>query len=352
MQAWGGALVAIVAATGFAAWAWLRAYEERPFEETPLPMLDALAVARRFGIEVPRSEGNEPAAPRDSPLIVVTKTAIRFEDGSPVPLVLPLGNRTTQMEAGAPERFKGRPDGIFISPLAQVLMAREGLDLAPSPGERPISRVLADASVPTRLLFELAATVWYSNHRMVLVVNGRAGEAGYGQLLNPHGCYQTDRECERTLASELLAMGASPTLFEETLEEKARRLDHDRRRRELAAIWSPDAEPPPPSRPGDLWMRDCEPRIEFSDEGARIRILGANVAPGCTRIGEGVAVPLAEGEPDLQGIEECLRTLKQALPTLARSPCVRLHPRVGADLQQRLLVEDAIRRSGSVSCGW
>src|SRR5438477_3336674 len=120
-------------------WAAIRAREDASYAERPLPVLDPVEVAHRYGVGLPVATGNEKATPTNAPLIVATRAKVRFEDGSRAPVVVPLS------------------DVEEMRPLGSALEGRSRLDRRA--GDRPLARVVADGSIPMRQAKAVFATV-------------------------------------------------------------------------------------------------------------------------------------------------------------------------------------------------
>jgi hypothetical protein len=87
--------------------------------------------------------------------------------------------------------------------------------------------------------------------------------------------------------------------------------------------------------------------VTMTAEGISVRTTSGQVAPGCLRLGEGVAVPTTpEGSQDLKALTECARRLKRARPEFAEEEQVTVHVSPGVPYAHVMTLMDALRGEG------
>lgn len=105
---------------------------------------------------------------------------------------------------------------------------------------------------------------------------------------------------------------------------------------------------PPASRGGGV--RNMESKalnltVLVVNDGFSIKASGGNVAPGCTGLGSGLAIPKRGGKYDYTSLTDCATRLKKASPDFEDETQVYVSANPGIDYQTLISVIDAVRKS-------
>ncbi|MEN9577530.1 MAG: hypothetical protein RJA70_539 [Pseudomonadota bacterium] len=117
----------------------------------------------------------------------------------------------------------------------------------------------------------------------------------------------------------------------------------------VAVTFTTSIETNPPGT-GGKGVRQDEPTkalgltIIIVNQGFSIKAEGGNVAPGCTGLGAGIAIPKRGAEYDYTALQQCVSKLKNSAPEFAEETQAFLSANPGTDYQSIVSTIDSIRR--------
>jgi biopolymer transport protein TolR len=79
------------------------------------------------------------------------------------------------------------------------------------------------------------------------------------------------------------------------------------------------------------------------NNGFSLKASGGNVAPGCSGLGEGLAIPKRGGQYDYDALNKCAEKLKKSNPDYADENQIFIGANPGTDYQSVIKVIDAVR---------
>lgn len=119
----------------------------------------------------------------------------------------------------------------------------------------------------------------------------------------------------------------------------------------VAVTFTATIESNPPSSRATGGTRQDEKKnalnltVFIVNDGFSIKASGGNVAPGCTGVGTGLAVPLKSGRYDFAQLTKCAAKLKGSNPDYEAETQVSLSANPGTDYQTIISAIDALRTS-------
>lgn len=118
----------------------------------------------------------------------------------------------------------------------------------------------------------------------------------------------------------------------------------------VAVTFTASIESTPPSLGGagvrsDIKSEALNLTILVVNEGFSLKASGGNIAPGCTGLGAGLAIPRTNGRYDYKALNDCARRLKGSNPEFSDENQVTVSPNPATPYVDIVAVIDAVRQT-------